>query len=193
MTATAKTTPDEGRVPSGFRVQRDLSAGRHGLLEAFPGLDRLPAARRLVAKAEARARLFDETQVHLVDQDLWMYVAPREDPKFSRRGWRPIVSPERDCIVVGLGHLRESSSLMLFMDIFHELCHVLQRAGGADLWPPEVSYVKRWTEVEAYRFVVREARTLGATDAFLRDYLRVEWITAAEHRELLAELDVPAR
>lgn len=193
MTAAAKPTPDDGRVPPGFRVQRDLPPGRHALLAAFPGLDRLPAAKRLVAKSAARARLFGETQVHLLEQDLWMYVAPREDPKFSRRGWSPIVSPEHDCIVVGLGHLRESSALMLFMDIFHELCHVLQRAGGADLWPPEVSYVKRWTEVEAYRFVVNEARTLGASDAFLRDYLRVEWITAAEHRELLAELDVARR
>ena len=82
---------------------------------------------------------------------------------------------------------------MLFMDIYHELCHVVQRQGGANLWPPGVSYVKRWTEVEAYRFVVEEARTLGISDKFLRDYLKVEWISAGEHRELLAELHVPAK
>ncbi len=82
---------------------------------------------------------------------------------------------------------------MLFMDIYHELCHVRQRQGGANLWEPGVSYVKRWTEVEAYRFVVEEARSLGVADDFIREYLKVEWISAKEHRELLAELRVSAK
>ncbi len=178
--------------PAAFQISKRLSAGRHALLEVFPGLDRLPLAPRLEADREKRARLFGETQIELVDQDLWMYVAPHEIPKNARREWRPVVSPKADCIVVGASHLRESSSLMLFMDIFHELNHVIQRQGGADLWPPGVSYVKRWTEIEAYRFVVEEARGLGVSDAFLREYLKVEWISDAEHRELLAELNVPA-
>ncbi len=82
---------------------------------------------------------------------------------------------------------------MLFLDIYHELCHILQRREGADLWPPGVGYVERWTEVEAYRFVVGEARALGVPDAYLRDYLRVEWITEEEHRSLLGELGISAR
>ncbi|MGI0156806.1 MAG: hypothetical protein ACREDE_11835, partial [Thermoplasmata archaeon] len=101
--------------------------------------------------------------------------------------------PGSDCIVVGRSHLSESPALMLFMDIYHELCHIRQRHGGANLWEPGVSYVKRWTEVEAYRFVVDEARTLGVSNAFLREYLKVEWISAQEHRELLTELSVPPR
>ncbi len=180
------------RGPKGFRVARDLPVGRHPILATFPGIDRLPVAKRLLADPEKRTRLFDDTCVEIVDQDLWMYVAPHEIPKNARREWRPVVSPKADCIVVGASHLRESSSLMLFMDIFHELNHVIQRQGGADLWPPGVSYVKRWTEIEAYRFVVEEARGLGVSDAFLREYLKVEWISDAEHRELLAELNVPA-
>jgi len=91
--------------------------------------------------------------------------------------------------VIGKSHLAESPAIVLFLDIFHELCHVIQRQGGANLFAAG-SYVKRWTEVEAYRFVVAEARTLGASDEFLRDYLRVEWITEAEHRELLESLEV---
>ncbi len=179
-------------VPPGFRVARELPAGRHPLLAVFPGLDRLPPASRLVPDARARAKLFDATCVQVVDQDMWMYVAPHEAPKFARsRGWKPVVSVS-DCIVVGLGHLRESPDLMLFMDIYHELCHVVQRQGGANLWEPGVSYVKRWTEVEAYRFVVDEAREMDVPDAFLREYLKVEWISEAEHRALLAELKVPA-
>jgi hypothetical protein len=180
-------------TPPGFRVARELPPGRHPLLAVFPDLDKLPAAQRLEPDPKERERLFDETCVEVVDQDLWMYVAPHEVPATARGRWKPVVSPNSDCIVVGLAHLRESPALMLFMDIYHELCHVRQRQGGANLWPPGVSYVDRWTEVEAYRFVVDEARSLGISDAFLRDYLKVEWISAAEHRQLLTELRVPAK
>jgi hypothetical protein len=177
-------------APGDFRVARNLPPGRHPLLAAFPGLDRLPPAARLVPDPAARAKLFDETCVEVVDQDLWMYVAPWELPETARREWKPVLSPGSDCIVIGLAHLRESPSLVLFLDIYHELCHVLQRHDGANLWEPGVSYVHRRTEVEAYRFVVREAKSLGVGDAFLRDYLKVEWISDAEHEELLQQLDV---
>ncbi len=124
-----------------------------------------------------------------------MYVAPYEIPpgmrRRLRRRWKPVVSPEANCIVIGVEHLRESPAMTLFMDIYHELCHVRQRQAGANLFDGKVSYVQRWTEIEAYRFVVVEARRLGVSDEFLRDYLKVEWISGAEHRELLTSLDVP--
>ncbi len=193
MSPTRKATPAEPSAPPGFRVSRDTPPGRHPLLAVFPDLDRLSLAGRLEPDPARRSKLFDDTCVEVVEDDLWMYVAPHEVPNRSRAGWKPVVAPNSDCIVVGLAHLKESPALMLFMDIFHELCHVKQRQGGADLWPPGVSYVRRWTEVEAYRLVVDEARALGAPDEFLREYLKVEWISAAEHRELLDELKVPAR
>jgi hypothetical protein len=177
--------------PKGFRIDRDLPVGRHPLLAAFPDLEKLPAAVRLQPDAVARAKLFDETCVQVVDQDLWMYVAPWDMPPGARREWSPVLSPGSDCIVVGKGHFADSPAIVLYMDIFHELCHVIQRHGGANLWAPGVSYVKRWTEVEAYRFVVEEGRMLGVSDAFLREYLQVEWISEKEHRELLEQLEVP--
>ncbi|HTW39500.1 MAG TPA: hypothetical protein VMF04_01390 [Thermoplasmata archaeon] len=192
----AKSAPDPTKSeegPEGFRVARGTPPGRHPLLDVFPGLDALPLAKRLEPNARKRARLFRATCVEVVDQDMWMYVAPSEVPEISRGRWKPVVSPDTDCIVVGKAHLDESPPLMLFMDIYHELCHVRQRQGGANLWEPGVSYVKRWTEIEAYRLVIEEARALGVSDDFLREYLKVEWISEKEHRELLAELNVPAR
>lgn len=179
--------------PPGFRVERNLPCGRHPLLEVFPGLDQLPTARRLEKNSARRAGLFGKTFIELVDQDLWMYVAPHEKPKVTRsRGWKPVISPDVDCIVVGATHLRESPSMVLFMDIYHELNHVIQRQGGANLWEPGVSYVERWTEVEAYRFVVEEARQLGTSEAFLQEYLKVEWISKKEHQQLLSAVGVSA-
>jgi len=195
-TPAARKAPaksDLPRAPEGFRVERELSVGRHALLEVFPGLDRLSPAARLEGDPARRGKLFTETSVEIVDQDMWMYVAPREEPKIPatvRRRWRPVLAPGQDCIVVGAGHLRESSGIVLFLDIYHELCHIVQRRDGANLWEPGVGYTKRWTEIEAYRFVVAEGRSLGVPEAFLREYLRVEWISDEEHGELLAELGV---
>jgi hypothetical protein len=177
--------------PPGFRVQRGVPVGRHPLLAVFPGLDRLPPAQRIETDPVKRAALFERTEVEVVDQDMWMYVAPHEVPPFARRrGWTPVVSLGRDCIVVGAGHLRDSSEMMLFLDIYHELCHVVQRRDGANLWEPGVDYVERWTEVEAYRFVIEEARKFGVSDEYLRDYLKVEWISKHDHERLLATLGV---
>ena len=161
------------------------------MLTVFPGLDRLPPAPRLEPDPARRERLFAETQIELVDEDLWMYVAPQETPTSSRRrGWAPVITPGQDCIVVGAGHLRDSPAMIVYLDIYHELCHILQRRAGANLWEPGVSYVERRTEIEAYRFVVREAKELGVADAYLREYLKVEWISDEEHRQLLAAVGV---
>lgn len=158
----------------------------------FPGLDRLPIAHRIEPDEARRGRLFGETCIQIVEADLWMYVAPFELPPGRPPGWNPLVA-DMDCIVIGLKHLRDSPAIMLFMDIYHELCHVQQRQGGANLFDREVSYVDRWTEVEAYRVVVEEARRLGVPDDFLREYLRVEWISSAEHQRLLERLGVPSK
>lgn len=192
MPSAAARRPTSGQPPTKFRVHRELPVGRHPLLSAFPGLDRLDTARRQVPNAAHRKRLFTTTFVELVAEDLWMYVAPWE--KIGRyRQWSPVVTPNLDCIVVGESHLRESPELTLFLDIFHELCHILQRHEGADLFDGTVSYVRRKTEVDAYRFVVDEAHALGVDDSVLRDYLRVEWITEKELQQLLRSVGVAAR
>jgi hypothetical protein len=191
MRPPAAKPPEPPLPPKGFRIAKETPLGRHPILTAFPGLERLPPARKIHPDPEVRRRLFAETQVELVAADMWMYVAPREMPPFARsRGWKPVVAGDVDCIVVGRGHFCESPPMVVYLDIFHELCHVLQRQGGADLWPPGVSYVARWTEIEGYRFAVEEARRLGVDDEFLREYLKVEWITKAEHLELLTTLGV---
>jgi hypothetical protein len=190
MSPAAKPVPPEPDPPSAFRMDRTLPVGRHPILTAFPGLDRLPPGRKIHPDAKVRRRLFANTFVELVDEDMWMYVAPWEVPAIARGRWRPVVTPGTDCIVVGFGHFRESPPLIVYLDIYHELCHVLQRRDGANLFEPGVSYVERVTEVEAYRFVVVEGRRLGVSDEFMREYLRVEWITKREHLLLLTTLGV---
>jgi hypothetical protein len=176
--------------PAGFAIDRSLPSGRHPILRVFPGLDTLSTASHLQPDAMKRRELFLATQIELVEDDLWMYVAPWEIPPHRRGRWNPVLTPNTDCIVVGLEHLRESPAFTLFMDIFHELRHILQRQAGAQLFGWSQSYVQRPTEVEAYQFVVNEARGMGVSDNFLRDYLRVEWIDDSEFLELLSAVGV---
>ncbi len=194
MAARAKPKlPENPPAPPGFEIARDLPVGRHPILAVFPGLDRLPPGQRIHPELAVRRQLFRTTEIEIVDADMWAYVAPREVPPFARRRWKPVIAPDVNCIALGAGHLRTSDAMMLYLDIYHELCHILQRDAGAELWEPGVRYVDRWTEIEAYRFVVEEARGLGVGDAYLREYLKVEWITKGEHRELLAKLGVAAK
>ena len=179
----------EAIPPEGFQVVKEDPLGRKPILDAFPGLDTFPTAERLEPTEVLRHRLFHETQVEIVDEDLWMYVAPWK-PRKSRRGGDMVHAPGQDVIVIGRDHLVSSPPLHVFLDIFHELCHVRQRRAGAELFDASVSYVRRWTEVEAYRFVVNEARRGGIADRELRDYLTVEWITPDEFAELLQAVGV---
>jgi hypothetical protein len=178
-------------APPKFRVDRAVPLGRHPLLAVFPGLDRLSTARRQEPDSQRRRKLFEDTCVEIVGTEDWMYVSPRKAPRGSERGWRPVVAGETDCIVIGEQHLRTSSELILFLDIFHELCHIRQRWDGRELWDRRYSYGRRPTEVEAYRFVVEEARRLGVGDETLRDYLRVEWIDDDDFGHLLDAVGVP--
>ncbi len=191
MRPAEKKAPLEPDPPEAFRMARELPLGRHPILEVFPRARPAAPGRSIHPDAQVRRRLFSHTFVELVDEDMWMYVAPWEVPAIARGRWRPVVTPGTDCIVVGDGHFRTSLPLIVYLDIYHELCHILQRHDGANLFEPGLSYVERPTEVEAYRFVVVEARRLGVSDEFIREYLRVEWITDREHRQLLSTLDVP--
>jgi hypothetical protein len=118
-----------------------------------------------------------------------MYVAPREVPPDADERWKPMTS-DKECVVIGRQHLAKSPALVLYLDILHELYHLVQRKAGRELWDDQYSYVDRPTEVEAYRFVVAEALRLRASEAFLREYLRVEWISDRDHRRLLKNVGV---
>jgi hypothetical protein len=61
---------------------------------------------------------------------------------------------------------------------------VKQFRKGRPLFYPKLSYVDAPSEIEAYRFTVQEGQRLGMTNRQLIDYLKVEWISPAEHRRL---------
>ncbi len=97
-------------------------------------------------------------------------------------------------LIISANYLRTGALNGIYLDIVHELCHVRQFRRRERLFYPKLSYVDAPSEIEAYRITIEEGRRIGLTDAELLDYLRIEWISAAEHRRLARHvgLRVPA-
>lgn len=174
--------------PKGFAVNRALVPGTYPLLEVFPKLEALEAFAAVQGQDKSGHCVLREVRIAVSKDDVWMYVAPRSIPDNMRSQWNPVVAPEGDVIVVGHSHLAESPPILLYLDILHELCHIVQRHAGQELWDEKYDYVDRPTELEAYEFVVEEARKLGATKPFMREYLRVEWVSEEDYQRLLEKM-----
>ncbi len=179
--------------PPEFSIDRSAGIGRHRLLSVFRGVDDVPPFAEYPASAHLRREVVGSTHVELVGGPTWMYVAPHEVPPFAKAvGWRPVTSAS-DCIVVGRRHLTRSPAITVYLDVLHELFHVFQRRAGRELWDISDGYAGSPTELEAYAFAIREARRLGATDRYLRNYLRVDWIDKKEHQRLIRNLGIPLK
>lgn len=179
--------------PPEFHVERGAVLGRHPLLRVFAGLDKLRVFQEYPAAAAMRRKVARETAVEIVRGSTWMYVAPHATPPFAKEvGWKPVTS-RSDCVVIGRRHISRSPAITLYLDILHELYHVFQRRAGRELWDLSNGYAGSPTELEAYGFALKEARRLGASDRYLRGYLRVDWIDEKEHARLLKNLGVPPK
>jgi len=95
------------------------------------------------------------------------------------------------------GHLMVSSKYLnngdktdIYLDVIHELVHVKQHMEGIDLFDTHHSYTERPTEIEAYRYTVEEARRLGLSDARICEYLKTEWMSEKELRQLASSTNV---
>jgi hypothetical protein len=89
-------------------------------------------------------------------------------------------------LVISARYLKKGDKIDIYLDLIHELCHVRQLMEGKELFDPRYSYVERPTEIEAYRYTVREARRIGLSDDRICEYLKTEWMSDRD-LELLAK------
>ena len=177
-------------APSPLEIARRSSVGNYPMFEVFSGLAEVPPFTEYPMPARRVRAIAEGTTIQVIPDDTWMYVAPHEVPSWAKKfGWTPFSTPT-NCIVVGRRHLARSRSAILYLDILHEFFHILQREEGRELWDLSKGYVDSPTELEAYRFSVKEARRLGIPDSYLRSYLKVEWVGAKDHLRLLRNLGV---
>ena len=95
------------------------------------------------------------------------------------------------------GHLRVNGRYLtrgdkidIYLDVIHELCHVKQHLAGKELFSAEYDYVNRPTEVEAYRYTVKEAKRLGLSDERILSYLKTEWISDEDLKRLVTNTGI---
>ena len=150
----------------GVRIERNAPTHLLPFRRFFRGFDAVPAVRDLFGK---------ETDRVLRNLKVEFFSA-----RFGYMG----TSDVDGHLLVSTHHLSDSEFRTVYLDVVHELCHVNQFRKGKPLFYPKLSYVDAPSEIEAYAFTVKEGRRIGMTNRQLIDYLKVEWISNAEHLRL---------
>jgi hypothetical protein len=150
----------------GVRIERAAPTKLHPFTKFFRGFDTNPSVRQLFGPRTKR--VLESLKVEF----------------FSARFGYMGTSDVDGHLLVSTHHLSDSEFRTVYLDIVHELCHVKQFRAGKPLFYPKLSYVDAPSEIEAYRFTVAEGLRIGMTRRQLVDYLKVEWISPAEHRRL---------
>jgi hypothetical protein len=150
----------------GVRIERNAPSKLYPFLRYFRGFDGVPTVRKLFGPQTARALRSLKVEF------------------FSARFGYMGTSDVDGHLLISSHHLKDSEFRTVYLDIVHELCHVKQFRSGKALFYPKLSYVDAPSEIEAYRLTIEEGRRIGMTNRQLVDYLKVEWITPAEHRRL---------
>jgi hypothetical protein len=150
----------------GIRIERAAPTKLYPFSRFFRGFEQNPAVRELFGRATAR-------------------VLRAQRVEFFTARWGYMGTSDIDGhLLISTHHLKDSDLRTIYLDVVHELAHVKQFRAGKPLFYPKLSYVDAPSEIEAYRFTVKEGRRIGMTDAELLEYLKVEWITDVEHRRL---------
>ena len=100
------------------------------------------------------------------------------------------VNPSNGNLMVNPDYLRNGDRVDIYLDVIHELVHRRQWMDGKNLFEDGYRYVERPTEVEAYRYTVDEARRLGLSDERICSYLKTEWMSDEDLRQLAKTLGV---
>jgi hypothetical protein len=117
---------------------------------------------------------------------------------FSSRFGYMAVSHRDAHVIVSTRHLKGSDFRTLYLDIIHELFHVVQfrreresfLAGYTRLIQNPLSYFRNPMEIAAYRHTVEEAYRIGMTQEEVTEYLEVGWVPPNEHVRFLKRVGV---
>ena len=100
------------------------------------------------------------------------------------------VNPSNGNLIINPKYLNNGDELDIYLDLIHELVHVRQWREGKSLFAGGYKYVERPTEIEAYRYTVVEAQKLGLSNERIYMYLKTEWMSENDHRQLAKTLGV---
>jgi hypothetical protein len=157
------------------RIQRDAPTKLYPFLRFFRGFQQVGAVQTLFGKATSK--VLRNLKVEF----------------FSARFGYMGTSDVDGHIIISSRYLKTGDFRDVYLDLVHELCHVNQFRHHKRLFYPKLSYVDAPSEIEAYKFTVEEGRRIGMTDHELMEYLKVQWISPAEHRRLARHVGIRAK
>jgi len=159
----------------GVRIERRAPTRLYPFERFFRGFARVPAVRELFGRHTPR--VLRNLKVEF----------------FSARFGYMGTSDVDGHLIISTHHLQDGDFRTVYLDLVHELCHVNQFRHHQPLFYPKLSYVDAPSEIEAYKFTVKEGQRIGMTNRELIEYLKVEWISAAEHRRLARHVGLLAK
>ena len=96
-----------------IKINRNVTPGSYVLAEIFDGLIEVPILSKVFKTKKELDDVFSKTSVIVEESDHYMYVK-NDDAS----------------IMIGIKHLKNSDSKILYLDIIHELVHVMQQRKG---------------------------------------------------------------
>ena len=93
-------------------------------------------------------------------------------------------------LMINSNYLKNGDKVDVYLDLVHELVHVKQFLEGKQLFDNNYAYVDRPTEIEAYKYTVKEARRLGLKDERICLYLKTECMTYRDLEKLAKTLKI---
>ncbi len=157
---------------SGVQIPREVKITTYPFTDYFKGFENVEAVREIFGH---------ETKSVLSELRVEFYSS-----RFGYMG----VSDGDGHLIISSHYLKHGDPLGVYLDIIHELVHVRQFKEGKPLFDETYEYVKRPTELEAYEHSLGEARRLGMTDKDIFEYLKVDWLTENEVRQLAENIGV---
>jgi len=154
------------RIPLGL-----ASVSTHRFTDYFKGFEKVEVVRRIFG---------EETEEVLRNLKV----------DFTWIGGYMGVNGSNGHLMVNSRYLSSGDRLDIYLDVIHELVHIRQFMEGKKLFDSNYSYVERPTEVEAYRYAVEEAKRLGLSDERILEYLKVEWMSDEELKQLARTLNI---
>ena len=152
-------------------IVRNVPVITHPFTDYFKGFE----------KVEAVRKIFDEKTEEVL-RNLRVEFG-------GRRGYMG-VSDVDGHLLISAHYIKEGDIIDIYLDIIHELVHVRQFMEGKKLFDDNFSYVRRPTEVEAYRLAVEEAKRLGLSDERICEYLKTEWMSNRDLERLAEAVNV---
>ena len=143
----------------------------HPFTDYFRGLDQIDAIKEIFGNRTEK--VLSSLRIH-----------------FVRRAGYMGVNPLNGHIIVNPNYLDNGDETDIYLDLVHELVHVRQQIEGRQLFEKGFKYVERPTEIEAYKYTVKEARRLGLGSERICEYLKTEWMSGTDLQKLATALGV---